>query len=240
MACLRSDMNGTTHRARSSLAGLAGLALLWPLLAAAEAVESLQRIESVAIAAVTAQLPATAQVTGGSIDSRLRLPVCAEAPVAEPPTLRGGSATVAVRCSAPAWTLYVPLQISDLRAVVVTARAAARGEAVADALLSLQIRDVAKLPFGYFDSPDAVRGYELRRAVAAGTVLTPNDALPPRLVRRGEAVTLIGRSGGLEVRASGTALADGARNARVKVRNDSSRRVVEGVVTAVATVEIPL
>ncbi|MFA5942014.1 MAG: flagellar basal body P-ring formation chaperone FlgA [Sinimarinibacterium sp.] len=219
---------------------LAGLGLIWPCLAFGEPIESLQRIESVAIAVVTAQLPATASVTGGGLDSRLRLPPCSAVPVAEPPTLRGSSATVTVRCAAPAWTLYVPLQISDLRPVVVMARAAARGEAIADALLSQQVRDVAKLPFGYFESPDAVRGYELRRAVSAGTVLTPNDAEPPRLVRRGEAVTVIGRSGGLEVRASATAMADGARGARIKVRNESSKRVVEGVVTAAGTVEIPL
>lgn len=239
MDCLSADMNTRTKRTTRACR-LAGLALLWPCLAAAEPVESLQRIEATAIAAVSAQLPPTAQVSGGGLDTRLRLPECSEAPVAESPMLRGGSATVTVRCPAPAWTLYVPLQISDLRPVVVSARALVRGEAVTDAALGLQTRDVAKLPFGYFESLEAVRGYELRRPLPAGTVLTPNDAEPPRLVRRGEVVTVIGRSGGLEVRVSGTALADGAQGGRIKVRNDSSKRVVEGVVTAAGTVEILL
>ncbi|MEQ1439358.1 flagellar basal body P-ring formation chaperone FlgA [Fontimonas sp. SYSU GA230001] len=215
-----------------------GLGLLWPCLALAEPVESLQRIEAVAIAAVAAQLPPSARVSGGGLDPRVRLPECADTPSADPPQLRGGNATVAVRCSAPAWTLYVPLQISDLRPVVVLARAAARGATIDEALIDLQVRDVSRLPFGYFESAAALRGHVLRRPLAAGTVLTANDAEPPRLVRRGESVTVIGRSGGLEVRASGTALADGAQGSRVKVRNDTSKRVVEGVVTAAGTVEI--
>ena len=174
------------------------------------------------------------------IGPRLRLDACAEHPVAEPPAVRSANATVTVRCSAPAWTVYVPVRISDLRPVLVLARAAARGEALSASLLSVQERDVAQLPFGYFEDVEAVTGHELRRPLAAGAVLTPNDAEPPRLVRRGEAVTVIGRSGGIEIRAGGTALGDGARGERVRVRNDSSRRVVEGTVTALGTVEIRL
>jgi flagellar basal body P-ring formation protein FlgA len=71
-------------------------------------------------------------------------------------------------------------------------------------------------------------------------VLTPNDAQPQRLVRRGETVTVVSRSGGIEVRAGGTALTDGARGERIRVRNDSSRRIVEGVVTAAGRIEVTL
>ena len=222
------------------LCGALGCLAAGPAALADGAHESLQRIEGVAIAAVTAQLPASAQVTGGSVDNRLRLPACTEAPVAEPPALRGANATVTVRCGDPAWTVYVPLRISDLRPVVVLARAATRGESVDANLVQMQQRDVAQLPFGYFDSAAGVLGYELRRALTAGSVLTPNDAQPPRLVRRGEMVTLVSRSGGLEVRAGGTAMGDGAQGARVRVRNNSSRRVVEGVVTAAGVVEVRL
>lgn len=213
---------------------------LLPLPGRAGEIEPLQRIDQVAIAAAAAQLPPTARVAGGSLDPRLRLPACAGAPAAEPPAVRGASATVTVRCSDPAWTIYVPLRISDPRPVVVLTRASPRGETLSDAVLELQTRDVAQLPFGYFESVDALAGQVLRRSVAAGAVLTPADAEPPRLVRRGEAVTVVGRSGGIEVRASGTAMADGAKGQRIRVRNDSSRRIVEGVVVAAATVEIAL
>lgn len=220
--------------------GIAALCALLPWCAGAQSFEPLERIEAAAIAAVSAQLPQSARASAGTLDPRLRLAACAQAPVAEPPAVRGANASVTVRCTDPAWTVYVPVRISDQRPVLVLARAVARGETLTAALLSVQERDVAQLPFGYFEDAQAVDGHVLRRALAAGAVLTPNDAEPPRLVRRGEAVTVIGRSGGIEVRATGTAMADGGQGERVRVRNDSSRRIVEGTVTAPGTVEIRL
>lgn len=214
--------------------------LLVPGLATAAAIESPTRIDAVAVAAVAAQLPASAQVSGGALDPRLRLPACANAPVADPPTLRGAQASVSVRCTQPAWTVYVPVRISDLRPVVVLAQAVGHGETLGSDRLSLQTRDVAALPFGYFASLDDAAGLESRRALPAGAVLTPNDARPPQLVRRGQSVTVIGRSGGIEVRAEGTAMGDGARGDRVRVRNAGSKRIVEGVIAADGVVEVAL
>jgi flagellar basal body P-ring formation protein FlgA len=200
--------------------------------------EPLQRLDTLAVAAVSAQLPPSAQVSGGTLDPRLRLPACSSAPAADPPAVRGAQATVTLRCAEPAWTVYVPVRIRDPRPVVVLARAVARGETLDAGMLSLQERDVAQLPFGYLATLEQALDMEARRGLVAGAVLTPNDAQPQRLVRRGEAVTVVSRSGGIEVRAGGTAMADGARGERIRVRNDSSRRIVEGVVTAAGRVEV--
>lgn len=214
--------------------------LLAPTLLHAGAIEAPARIDAVAIAAVAARLPPSAQVGGGALDPRLRLPACADAPVADPPVLRGAQASVTVRCAQPAWTVYVPVRISDLRPVVVLAQAVAHGETLDTRHLTMQTRDVATLPFGYFSSLDEATALEARRALPAGAVLTPNDARPPQLVKRGQSVTLIGRSGGIEVRAEGIAMGNGARGERVRVRNAGSKRIVEGVITADGVVEIAL
>jgi flagellar basal body P-ring formation protein FlgA len=212
---------------------------LAPVLKAAET-EPLQRLSTIAVAAVSAQLPPSAQISSGALDPRLRLPACNTSPQADPPAVRGAQATVTLRCAEPAWTVYVPVRISDPRPVVVLARAAARGETLDESRLVLQERDVAQLPFGYFATLEQALDMEARRPLGAGAVLTPNDAQPQRLVRRGETVTVVSRSGGIEVRAGGTALTDGARGERIRVRNDSSRRIVEGVVTAAGRIEVTL
>jgi flagella basal body P-ring formation protein FlgA len=219
---------------------LAIAALLLSQAAPANGIESPARIDAVALAAVAAQLPASAQLSGGALDPRLRLPACENMPVADPPNLRGAQTSVSVRCTQPAWTVYVPVRISDLRPVVVLDQAVGHGETLGAGRLSLQTRDVATLPFGYFASLDEAAVLEARRALPAGAVLTPNDARPPQLVKRGQTVTVIGRSGGIEVRADGTAMGNGARGERVRVRNASSKRIVEGVVTANGVVEIRL
>lgn len=235
-ACLHAHMTTMRTRMRRRLLLLAIL----PVAALGQEAEPLARIEATAIAALAGQLPPSARIAASGIDPRLRLPVCSQPPTAEPPAVRGASATVTVRCGQPAWTVYVPLRISDLRPVLVLTRAAARGEILSAALLAPQERDVAQLPFGYFEDPQVATGQQLRRPLAAGAVLTPSDAESPRLVRRGDAVTLIGRSGGIEIRAGGTALGDGAQGERVRVRNDSSRRTVEGMVSGPGLVEVRL
>ncbi|MES0874118.1 flagellar basal body P-ring formation chaperone FlgA [Sinimarinibacterium thermocellulolyticum] len=219
---------------------LTALALLATDAVRADRIEDPARIQSVAIAAVAAQMPASARVSGGVLDPRLRLPACTETPLADPPTLRGAQTSVTVRCTRPPWTVYVPVRISDLRLVVVLAQAVAPGERLDPARLRLEMRDVAALPFGYVASLEEAAGLQARRALPSGAVLTPGDARPPQLVKRGQTVTLIGRGAGIEVRAEGTALAAGARGERVRVRNSASKRIIEGVVSADGVVEIAL
>jgi flagellar basal body P-ring formation protein FlgA len=50
------------------------------------------------------------------------------------------------------------------------------------------------------------------------------------LIHQGQQVTLIATVGGLQVRATGKALANGSAGARLRVQNLSSLKVVEGVV----------
>jgi flagellar basal body P-ring formation protein FlgA len=51
---------------------------------------------------------------------------------------------------------------------------------------------------------------------------------------------LLAHAGGFEVRMVGTALGDGHESDRIKVQNQSSQRVVEGIVRSANEVEIPL
>ena len=80
----------------------------------------------------------------------------------------------------------------------------------------------------------------LRRPLAAGTPLTRQALAPPLVVRRGQQVVLLAETAGLQVRSSGTALADAARGERVRVKNSRSRRIVEGVAVDAATVRVDL
>ncbi|HEY1076032.1 MAG TPA: flagellar basal body P-ring formation chaperone FlgA [Fontimonas sp.] len=204
--------------------------------------EALERIREAAMAAVAAQAPATAQLSADSLDPRLRLPACAEAPVAEPPaSLRGSTVTVAVRCNAPSqWTVHVPVRLRDPRTVYVLTRAVRAGETVDDGLFVAQQRDVALLPFGFLDDLEASRGMQFKRALAAGVTPTPADLAAPNWVKRGQLVQVLSRAGGIEVRAEGKALVDGSAGERIRVENRNSRRIVEGRVSAPGVVEVAM
>lgn len=222
---------------------LALLLSLLPGFAAAQAGdEPLDRIREVAVAAVARQTPPTARLSADTLDSRLRLPACAAAPVAEPPaTPRGSVASVAVRCDAPVqWTVHVPVRLRDPRPVLVLNRAVRAGETAEASQFSVQERDVATLPFGHVEDSAAIAGQQFKRALAAGTTPAPSDLVAPDWVKRGQAVQLLSRAGAIEVRAEGKALGSGAAGQRIRVENRGSRQVVEGIVSAPGVVEVAL
>ena len=72
----------------------------------------------------------------------------------------------------------------------------------------------------------------------AGAEIAPQAVKAVPAIRRGETVTIVSRQGGMEVSSSGTALSDAELGGRVRIRNESSQRVVEGTVTDQHRVEI--
>ncbi|NNE63328.1 MAG: flagellar basal body P-ring formation protein FlgA, partial [Gammaproteobacteria bacterium] len=62
----------------------------------------------------------------------------------------------------------------------------------------------------------------------------------PRIISRGQRVTILARVGGMEVRTSGKALAHGAAGERIAVQNIKSRQKLEGTVLASGEVKIDL
>lgn len=168
------------------------------------------------------------------------LPACAGQVSAEAPgALREGRAQLRLRCEGnPGWTRFVSLQVQRPGQVLVLRRALARGEALSAELLYVEARDLARLPGGLLSQPEQALGQLARRALAAGSLLSQDQLMPPLAIRRGDSVTLVGYAAGLEVRAVGEALADAAEGARLKVRNRDSRRVVEGLARSGGKVEI--
>ncbi|MNI74575.1 flagellar basal body P-ring biosynthesis protein FlgA [compost metagenome] len=84
--------------------------------------------------------------------------------------------------------------------------------------------------------PAAAIGRIARRPLPAGTLLSSNDLVAQRLIKRGDSVALVSRRGSVEVRIAGRALGDAGQNERVSVENLSSRRIVQGTVDAAGDV----
>ena len=207
------------------------------------AFQSVDSLKTVAEAYVRAQLGGAAEVRAERLDDRLRLPGCAAAPSATRSGQAGNTArwTVALSCVGPqSWTLYVPVRVSQPQSVLVATRNLPAGSALVAADLRSERRDTAALAQGYVDEQARIDGLVLSRPLAAGAVLTPSALAKATVIKRGEAVTLVGRSGSFEVRAQGKAMADAAPGDRLAVENTSSRRLVQGRVLADGSVEIPL
>ncbi|WP_305805219.1 flagellar basal body P-ring formation chaperone FlgA [Stenotrophomonas sp. YIM B06876] len=186
--------------------------------------QPVESIRSAALATLDAGTDAEA-----TLDAGLRLPAC---PVALEARATANT-TVEVSCpQAGGWRLFVPLKIRREQAVLVLNRGLAAGEILGPADIGSVKRDTARIAGAVLTDPQQAIGRVARRTLAAGSLLSATDLVSPRLVRRGDNVSLVSRRGGIEVRVAGRALGDAGENDRVSVENLSSRRVVQGVVAA--------
>lgn len=202
-------------------------ALLCLLLALPVQAADFQSVASIRAAALSTLDPATE--AEASVDAVLRLPAC-PAPLQARAT---GNRTVEVACpQAGGWKLFVPVTVRREQDVLVLARGIAAGEVLSAADIGSVRRDTARIAGAVLSDPQAAIGRVARRAMGAGTLLSANDLVAPRIIRRGDSVALVSRRGGVEVRVAGKALADAGEADRVPVENLSSRRVVQGVATA--------
>lgn len=200
-----------------------------------------QAAKAFAVEAATAEGHESVSASTGQLDRRLRLQSCgSELETFHPPGGRTlGSTTVGVRCTQPhPWTLYVPVQVSVEAEVLVLSHNLPRHHVVQASDFSLRSTDISGLTRGYFQNPEQIIGHRLRRAMQAGTVLTPDALEVPLLVHRGQQVSIEGGNGSIRVRASGEALADGALGDQVRVRNLSSGKVLDARIIGEATVRI--
>ncbi len=181
------------------------------------------------------------RITIGHVDSRLRLQQC-ERPL-EAFLPRGGrlvgNVTVGVRCAgAKPWSLYVQGKVQTMAEVVVTRRSLSRGTFLTETDVVLERRDLSRLTSGYLTDLNRVIGKKLSRSVRSGLAINETMVRAPAAVRRGERVTILARTGGLEVRMEGEALSAGAPGDVIPVRNISSDRQVEAEVIAPGVVKV--
>lgn len=213
-----------------------------------EAIQSEDSIRNAAARFVLSQLPPDQPgrpgVEVGRLDPRLRLVACdQELEAFLPPGGRIiGGTTVGVRCpGSKPWSLYVPVKVAMHARILVAARPLARGTRLTPEDLQLEERDVAALTQGYLTAPQQAYGQVLKRSIPGGSPVVPAALEAPHAIRRGEKVTVVARgAGGVEVRMAGTALMDGAAGERIRVRNLSSERTVEGTVAGAGVVEVNL
>lgn len=167
---------------------------------------------------------------------------CATPAIADAPTaVRNGVAQIRVRCiGTPGWTRFVALQVEQDALVAVLRAPLARGQALSATQIDWQSRNVLRLPADVLTQATTLNNVSARRDLAAGTVLLQSQLMAPKTIARGQAVMLISRAPGMEIRAPGEALADAALGSRVRVRNSNSRRIVEGIAQADGTVEVTL
>jgi flagellar basal body P-ring formation protein FlgA len=213
-----------------------------PLVAAAE--QSLDAMRNAAVAWLVQNrtLPGARMVAEADpLDSRLRLADCPAALDVSVPGNRPVSTrvSVVVHCPIPGgWTARIPVRVKMFTNVLVTTRPLARGDGLGAGDVRAEERDVASLAYGYVAELDQVGGRALARPLNAGTVLTPGMLAGRQAVRVGDAVSMEASVDGVVIHADGVAMGAGDTGARVKVRNASSGKILDAVVSGPGSVAV--
>jgi len=184
-----------------------------------------------------------ASVVVSKLDSRLKLKKCNRR--LESHLAKGrreiGRTTVTVKCKGvKPWSLQIPVTISVFGDVMVAKKQLVKGRVLAQTDIKMEKRDLAGLPHGYIDEMTSSIGLKIKRRVTAGTVLTPSMLKKPRIVNRGQKITIWASTGRMQVRMEGKALAHGAAGDRIRVMNLKSQKKLEGVITQKGEVKIDI
>jgi flagella basal body P-ring formation protein FlgA len=169
----------------------------------------------------------------GRLDPRLRLHQCSVPLEAynQNHEMRQGRSTIGVRCDdIQPWSLYVPVSIKNFKHVATLKHAVIRNTVLTDEDISLERMNINRLSSGYFDNISQLKGKILTQSLSRGAVLTKHHVKIPMAINRGQSVTLIAKNSAIEVRMEGTALSKGAIGQRIKVKNNRTKRIVEGVI----------
>ncbi len=210
-----------------------------PVLAESGKFESIDKIKATARAFLSShseiQDQASTTVSIGNIDARLTLPTCGAPLEAFLPSGAKvqGKTTIGVRCQAPRpWTLYVPAKVASFSQVLVTNSPLRRGHLVSAEDVSLQSRDSSSLNRAYLSDPEQVIGKVLKKNLARKALFTNAVLAEPHVIDKGQHIDLQAGSGGLQVSVTAIALSSGAVGEKIRVKNLSSSKIVEGTILA--------
>lgn len=214
------------------------LILVFLLVANTGIARTKQSIESIRAAVseyIAANFDATDdyRVTVDRLDSRLMLPRCKTPLQAFTP---GGSVTtgrisVGIRChDEKTWTIFTTAHIDAFQEILVLVQPVARGEVLTRRHLNLQRRNLSKVRQGFFTDYQQVLNKQATRHLGVGTVLSRRHITEPKIVRRGERVTILAASPALQIRMTGIAMMDGLKGQRIRIKNQQSKRIIEAIV----------
>lgn len=141
------------------------------------------------------------------------------------------------RCpDTPGWRYEYVVRARVTAMVAIAAAPVAANEALTDAQVTIERRDISNIADPISNPADAV-GQMSRRMLRPGDILRSGQLSSPVLVKRGDAVVMIARREGIEVSMAGEALDAGSKGAVVRVRNAGSGQVVRMRVAGPGAVE---
>lgn len=183
------------------------------------------------------------KIEADPLDSRLKLSRCSTPLKATMPHNSRLSArfSVTVQCeSEKPWQLYVPVTVAKMANIYVANSALMKGDVVNESDLRLVKTDINQLHSRPMFSANNIVGMVAKHPIAQGSPFTENYLKFPTLIKKGESVAIVAAAGGLNIRMTGEALDSGAIGQRIRIKNASSKKIIEAIVINSNTVQVDI
>lgn len=129
------------------------------------------------------------------------------------------------------WHLSVPVHADLYVPVVMVNGVVARGEVLDEDQLILKPYNVSNTHGELLTQLDQAQGLTSKRTLRPGKPLTLSQLEMPLWVKRDQTVMLQSQMGGITAQTSAVAMKNGRKGDTIKVRNESSQRIVSALVT---------
>jgi len=167
------------------------------------------------------------------LDSQLQLPECTKPLTASitADLVKAGRISIGVRCSAEKkWSIFISAIINIYEKILILSQPVQRGEIITQAMFFSERRDVSRLREDFFTQAGQVENKQATRPLAAGTILSLRNVSEPLAVKKGDKVVIRSTRTALSITMNGLAMMDGFQGQRIRVKNESSGRIISATV----------
>ncbi len=131
-------------------------------------------------------------------------------------------------------------QVEAFAAVLVANENLAAGQRLTRTVVSIAPCRLAQLIRLYFRDPGAVRGMALRKPVSKGSPITTDLVFPDTVIKPGDQVRIIGKTGTVTIEVMGEARTGGRIGDRIQVKNSQSGVILQATVVDEGMVQVVL
>ena len=147
--------------------------------------------------------------------------------------------TIKVSCDTPdlsyPWQIFMSVRVDILFPVVVASETLAPGELISPTQLEIRYVDQNNLRGMQFNDINQLSGVRVKRRVAKNYPIFANNLC---FVCKNDAVSIYVRSNNFVLKTLGEALQDGNIGDQIRVKNSSSNKELDAIVTAIGEVEV--
>jgi flagellar basal body P-ring formation protein FlgA len=167
------------------------------------------------------------------LDDQLKLAQCSK-PLETFKTnnlIKAGRVSIGVHCGGEKkWSIFVSALIKAYASVIVLAQPIQRGEIITRQHLASEKKEVSSTKGDFVTAFEQIENKQAARNLPAGAILGAKSVVEPAIIKRKDKVIIRSEQTAFSIQMSGIAMMDGIKGQVIKVKNESSGRIISGTV----------